>query len=355
MTRVLLLFGGRSSEHQISCLSARSVLEVVDRDRYDVVPVGITREGRWTLTDGPIDDPDGGPLPVVGDEGPTVALVGTREGPRLLQVDEANGFATTGLGPVDAAFPLMHGPWGEDGTVQGLLATVGVPYVGADVTASSIGIDKAAMKATFAARGLPQGGYLAVHRTRWQDDPDGVCDELVSRLPAPWFTKPARQGSSIGIRKVSLVDDLVEAMHEAYTYDDVVVIEQGIERAREIEIGLLGDDDLDVTRPGEVLPSGEFYDFEAKYLGDSDLVIPADIPRSVEDRIDLLARRAYRAIGCRGLARIDFFVSPDGEVLINEINTIPGFTPTSMFPRLWAAEGVDYPQLVARLLAAAAL
>ncbi len=355
MPRVLLLFGGRSSEHEISCLSARSVLAVIDRDRYEVVPVGITRDGRWTLTDGPIDDPAGGPLPVVSEDGPTVALVGTREGPRLLQVDEANGFETTGLGPVDAAFPLLHGPWGEDGTVQGLLASVGVPYVGADVTASSIGIDKAAMKATFAARGLPQGGYLAVHRSRWNADADNVCEELVSRLPAPWFTKPARQGSSIGIRKVALIDDLPEAMHEAYTHDDVVVIEQGIERGREIEVGVLGDEHIEVTCAGEVLPSGEFYDFEAKYLGDSDLVIPADIPASVAERIDVLARRAYRAIGCRGLARIDFFVRPDGEVLINEINTIPGFTPSSMFPRLWAAEGVDYPELVARLLAGARL
>ncbi len=355
MIRVLLLFGGRSSEHEISCLSARSVLEVVDRDRYEVVPVGITKAGRWTLTEGPIDDPAGGPLPVVAEDGPTVALVGTVEGPQLLQVDEAGGFATTPLGTVDAAFPLLHGPWGEDGTVQGLLASVGVPYVGADVTASSIGIDKAAMKATFAARGLPQGGYLAVHRSRWEDDADAVCEELVQRLPAPWFTKPARQGSSIGIHKVTLLDELPEAMDEGYTYDDIIVIEQGIDRAREIEVGVLGDRDIEVTRPGEVLPSGDFYDFEAKYLGDSDLVIPADIPAAVAERVDALARRAYRAIGCRGLARVDFFVRPDGEVLINEINTIPGFTPSSMFPRLWAAEGVEYRELVARLLADARL
>jgi len=227
--------------------------------------------------------------------------------------------------------------------------------VGADVTASSIGIDKAAMKATFAARGLPQGGYLAVHRSRWEQDPEGVADELASTLSAPWFTKPARQGSSIGIRKVALVDELPEAMHEAFTYDDVVVIEQGIDRAREIEVGVLGNEQLEVTRPGEIIPAGEFYDFEAKYLSDSELVIPADVPEQVADRIDTLARRAYRAIACRGLARIDFFLRPDGEVLINEINTIPGFTPSSMFPRLWAAEGVAYPELVGRLLADAAL
>ncbi len=354
MTRVLLLFGGRSSEHEISCLSARSVLGVIDRDRYEVVAVGITRDGRWTLADGPVHL-EGSTLPSVAEDGPTIALVGTRKGPRLLQVDEDDALATIDLGPVDVAFPLLHGPWGEDGTVQGLLATVGVRYVGADVTASSIGIDKAAMKATFGARGLPQGGYLAVHRSRWEQDPDGVSDELASTLSAPWFTKPARQGSSIGIRKVSLVDELPEAMHEAFSYDEVVVIEQGIDRAREIEVGVLGSEHIEVTRPGEIIPSGEFYDFQAKYLSDSELVIPADVPQPVADRVDLLARRAYRAIACRGLARVDFFVRPDGEVLINEINTIPGFTPSSMFPRLWAAEGIDYPELVGRLLADAAL
>jgi D-alanine-D-alanine ligase len=368
VTRVLLLYGGRSSEHQISCLSARSVLEVVDRDRYEVLPIGITRDGRWTLTDGVIEPEPGQRLPQVPDDGPTVALVGTRRGPQLVAVDDRapgdrtedeDGIAGAGphravgtdlVGPVDVAFPLMHGPWGEDGTVQGMLATVGVPYVGAGVTASSIGVDKAAMKASFAARGLPQGGYLAVDRTRWNREPDAVADELADAFPAPWFVKPARQGSSIGITKIRTVDELPGAMQEAYGWDEVAVVEEGLEGARELEVGVLGDETLDVTRPGEIVPSHEFYDFEAKYLDASELVIPAEVDDALGRRIDELSRAAYRAIGCRGMARVDFFAAADGRLVVNEINTIPGFTPSSMFPRLWAAEGVDYPALVARLL-----
>jgi D-alanine-D-alanine ligase len=353
MTRVLLLYGGRSAEHEISCLSARSVLEVIDRDRYEVITVGITRDGRWTLTDGRIVTPPGAALPSVDDDGATVGLVGGRFGPRLVALDDRGDhdhIEASVIGGVDVAFPLMHGPWGEDGTVQGLLATVGVPYVGADVTASSIGIDKAAMKASFAARGLPQGGYLAVHRSRWDRDADGVMAELDAAFPAPWFTKPARQGSSIGISKVKQLADLSPAMAEAYAHDDVVVIEEGIEEARELEVGVLGHATLEVTRPGEIVSSHEFYDFEAKYLDASELLIPADVPEEVARRTDALARDAYRAINCRGLARVDFFATRDGRVVVNEINTIPGFTPSSMFPRLWAAEGLEYPALVDRLL-----
>jgi D-alanine-D-alanine ligase len=353
--RVVLLYGGRSSEHAISCLSARSVLAVIDRDRYEVLPVGITRVGRWTLTDGRIEPAPGERLPEVADDGPTVALVGTRRGPQLVQIDDDGDGGTRALGHVDVAFPLLHGPWGEDGTVQGLLATVGVPYVGADVTASSIGIDKAAMKATFAARGLPQLGYLAVHRARWQAAPEEVAQELAARLPAPWFIKPARQGSSIGISKVRDIAGLPVAMQAAYDHDEVVVIEEGLEGARELEVGVLGHERLEVTQVGEIVPSHEFYDFEAKYLDASELLIPADVPASVAERIDGLAREAFRAIGCRGLARVDFFARRDGEVVINEINTIPGFTPASMFPMLWAAAGLDYPELVDRLLRDAAL
>jgi D-alanine-D-alanine ligase len=353
-TRVLLLYGGRSSEHQISCLSASSVLEVVDRDRYEVVSVGITRDGRWTLTDGVAPPREGEVLPEVDDDGPTVALVASRAGPMLVELDDDGGRVAS-HGRIDVAFPLLHGPWGEDGTIQGLLATVGVPYVGADVTASSIGIDKAAMKASFAAAGLPQGGYVAVHRGRWRGDRDGVLAELEAALPLPWFTKPARQGSSIGISKVKHVDQLDEAMDLALTYDDVVVVEEGLEFARELELGVLGRDDLDVTRPGEIVPSHEFYDFEAKYLDASELHIPADVPTELAGRLDELARTAYRAIGCRGMARVDFFLQRDGRLVINEINTIPGFTPLSMFPQLWAGEGVSYAQLVDRLLSSAEL
>lgn len=368
MTRVVVLYGGRSSEHAISCLSARSVLEVIDRDRYEVLAVGITRNGRWTLTDGVIEPGPGQSLPEVSDEGPTVALVGTRRGPQLVKIGDAvdgNGggkpnvgevtstdaaAGTVTLGTVDVVFPLMHGPWGEDGTVQGLLATVGVPYVGADVTASSIGIDKGAMKASFSAQDLPQGGYRVVHQGRWRKAPEAVMADLQTAFALPWFVKPTRQGSSIGISKVRAPDELAAAMGHAYEFDDQVVIEEGHEHARELEVGVLGDDMLTVTRPGEILPSHEFYDFDAKYLQGSELRVPADVTGTIAAQIDALARRAYRAIGCRGMARVDFFLTRDDRLVVNEINTIPGFTPNSMFPRLWAAEGMDYPALVARLL-----
>ena len=353
MKRVVLLYGGRSSEHEVSCLSARSVLAAIDRRRYEVLPVGITREGRWTATEGMIEPPRGARLPMVDGTGATVALVGTRQGPELVRVDEESG-GTSSLGPVDVAFPVLHGPWGEDGTVQGMLATVGVPYVGADVTASSIGVDKAATKAAFAARGLPQGRYVAVESARWKQAPDEVVTHLAAELPPPpWFTKPSRQGSSIGIRKVLDVSALPAALAEAYRHDRVAVVEEGLESARELEVGVLGDEELTVTRPGEIVTSHEFYDFDAKYLDTSELVIPARVPATVTERAVSLAREAYRAIGCRGMARVDFFLQPGGRLLLNEINTIPGFTPSSMFPRLWASEGMDHRALVDHLLAAA--
>ncbi len=347
MTTVLILYGGRSSEHEVSCLSARSVLAALDRDRWDVVTVGITRDGRWTLTDGRIEAPAGRPLPEVDEAGPTVGLVGTRSGPRVVRVDEEAGTATVVARPA-VAFPVLHGPFGEDGTVQGLLDSVGLPYVGADVTASSIGIDKAAMKAAFGAAGLPQGAYRTVERRAWEADPAAVRADL-DGLPLPWFSKPARQGSSIGIRKVTDPSQVPDALAEAFRYDEVAVVEQGLAAPRELEIGVLGHAPVEVTAPGEIRPSHEFYDFEAKYLDESELVVPADLPAAKIAEAKELAERAYRAIGCRGMARVDLFLSDD-RLLVNEINTIPGFTPNSMFPRLWDAEGLGYSALIDRLL-----
>ncbi len=346
--RVLILYGGRSSEHQISCLSARSVLDVIDRDRYEVVPVGITREGRWVLTDGNIEAAAGQALPEVADAGPTVALVRSRKGPVLVQFEE-DGSATD-LGPIDVAFPVLHGPYGEDGTVQGYLATVGIPYVGADVTASSTGIDKRAMKQAFKARGLPQVPYLPVRRARWDAEPVAMADDIEAALSYPVFTKPARQGSSIGITMAHHREELLAGLEEAFRYDHVVIVEQGLDRPRELEVGALGNDVIEVTPPGEIAPSHEFYDFEAKYLDESELNVPADVDDDVARRIDTIARQAFQAIGCRGMARVDFFLDAAGELWLNEINTIPGFTPNSMFPRLWEAQGVSYPDLVDRLL-----
>ncbi|MGH3666542.1 MAG: D-alanine--D-alanine ligase family protein [Egibacteraceae bacterium] len=355
--RVLLLFGGRSAEHEVSCLSARSVLAALDPQRYEVTTVAITREGRWTLVAGVPDTPPG-MLPSVDDDGDTVALVPTRKGPRLVRFPDGS---LTGspppreVGPVDVCFPVLHGPYGEDGTVQGLLASLGVPYVGADVASSAVGIDKRQMKNVFSARGLPQVPYLTVRRTVWEADRGTVLDDAEAALCYPVFTKPARQGSSIGIRRCLDRADLVAGISEAFTYDRVAIVEEGLAGVREVECGVIGNSQVEVTPPGEVSTTHEFYDFDGKYLDDTlQLRCPAEVPEHVRDTCMAYAREAYLAIGCRGMARVDFFYDePSGQVYVNEINTIPGFTPASMFPYVWQTQGLSYPELVDRLLSLA--
>jgi D-alanine-D-alanine ligase len=349
--RVLVLFGGRSAEHEVSCLSARSVLAALDRERYVVTTVGITRDGRWTLVDGVADTPEG-VLPSVDDDGDTVTLVQTRKGPRLVRFGDT--FDGVEIGPVDVCFPVLHGPYGEDGTVQGLLASFGIPYVGADVASSAVGVDKRQMKNVFTARGLPQVPYEVVRRSAWDAGDAAVIDRLESALQYPLFTKPARQGSSIGIALCRTRAELLEGIREAFTYGRVAIVEQGLEAPREIECGVLGntETDLEVTPPGEIRTQRAFYDFDGKYL-DSSLVLqcPAEVPDEVTRRCMEYAREAYLAIGARGMARVDFFYLEDrDELLVNEINTIPGFTPVSMFPYVWQTQGLSYPQLIDRLL-----
>jgi len=351
VARVLVLYGGRSSEHRVSCLSARSVLGALERSDHEVVPVGITREGRWTLTDGAIDPVIDGRLPEVDGTGPTAALVATSDGPQLVVFDR-DGAVTRRI-PLDVGFPVLHGPGGEDGSVQGMLATVGLRYVGADVAASALGVDKAAMKGRFRLHGLPQVAHLALDATRWEREPDLVREEL-SRIPLPWFVKPARQGSSIGITRVDATAELDAAMAEALRHDDRVVIEEGLTALRELEVGVLEEDGrIEVSCVGEIVPVNRFYDFDAKYLTASQLEVPAGVDPGTVEAIEEVARRAFAAIGGRGMARIDLFLAADGRLLLNEINTIPGFTEASMFPRVWAESGVDFTALVERLLAAA--
>ena len=353
-TRVLVLFGGRSAEHEISCLSARSVLAALDPERYIVTTVGITRDGRWSLVDGVPDTPPG-VLPAVDDEGDTVALVQTRKGPRLVRFHDT--FDGVELGPVDVCFPVLHGPYGEDGTVQGLLASFAIPYVGADVASSAVGVDKRQMKNVFTARGLPQVAYQAVRRAHWEERSAQVVEDLESALGYPMFTKPARQGSSIGIKLCRDRADLLAGIEEAFSYGRVVIVEKGLNAPREIECGVVGnaENDLEVTEPGEIRTQHEFYDFEGKYLDETlQLQCPADVPAEIAEKCRRYAAEAYQSIGARGMARVDFFYLEDtGELLINEINTIPGFTAASMFPYVWQAQGVTYPQLVDRLLALA--
>jgi D-alanine-D-alanine ligase len=352
---VAVVFGGRSSEHAISCVSAGSVLRALDRERYDVVPIGLTTDGRWVLES---DDPDrlritDGRLPEV--DGTGVALVLAADPTRRdLEVHPPGDVPST-LAGVDVVFPVLHGPYGEDGTIQGLLEMAGVPYVGSGVLASAAAMDKGAMKALFAHAGLEQAPYVVITDRDWRRDRAAALDR-VAALGLPVFVKPARAGSSLGITKVKDAAGVEAAVESAREHDPRIVVEASVEGVREIECGVLVDADGEPQASvcAEIVVHGahEFYDFEAKYLDDAaDLVVPADLPVEVAERVRELAVRAFDSLSCEGLARCDFFVAPDGRVLVNEVNTMPGFTSISMFPRVWAESGVDYPTLVDRLVA----
>lgn len=347
--RVLVLFGGRSSEHEVSCLSARGVLWAIDADAYDVISVGITKEGRWTLMPQGVPLTREGTLPTVPDDGAPVTLATTAEGTILLELRDDG---PVDHGRIDVCFPVLHGPYGEDGTIQGYLASVGVPYVGADVAASAIAIDKRQMKHVFAAAGLPQIAHDVVMRHTWDSDPDAEVTRIESVLGYPMFTKPARQGSSIGINRVADRTQLIAGIKEALDYDRVVIVERGLDGVRELECGVIGNDEVRVTPPGETIHTGaQFYDFEAKYLEPVQLQCPADVPADILEACQAHAAAAYRAIGARGMARVDFFYdAAAGELLVNEINTIPGLTPQSMFPPVWQAAGVEFRDLIDTLL-----
>jgi D-alanine-D-alanine ligase len=354
--RVAVVFGGRSSEHAVSCVTAGSVLAAIDRDAYDVVPIGIATDGRWVLESGDperlrIEGPDR--LPSVDPERASVALERVESGADLVVTEPSSPPRT--LGEVDVVFPLLHGPWGEDGTIQGMLEMAGVRYVGAGVLASAVSMDKAYMKVVLSAAGLPVMPSITVRAQSWEADPAHVRKQA-EELGYPLFVKPARGGSSIGIAKVHDVTGLDDAIEGALVHDPKVLVETAAEGAREIECGVLQslDGPPETSVPAEIrIGAGhEFYDFEAKYLPEeaTELDVPADLPDAVASELRALSVRAFEAVGCEGLARVDFFVMPDGTVVVNELNTMPGFTPLSMFPRMWAATGVDYPALVDRLI-----
>jgi D-alanine-D-alanine ligase len=346
--RVAVVFGGRSTEHAISCVSAGSVLAALDPARYEVVPVGITPKGAWVITSG---DPEtlsisGRELPTV-ENGTAVVLPGDPTAGGLVVVEPGEGARV--LHGVDVVFPVLHGPFGEDGTVQGLLEMAGVPYVGSGVLGSAVAMDKEFTKKLLAAEGLPVGPYAVVRLG------GSLAEADRDRLGLPAFVKPARGGSSIGISRVDDWAELPAAMATARAADDKVLVEAAVP-GREIELAVLEGLDgasPDVSVPAEILLTGgrDWYDFEAKYLDDvSALAIPADLPADVTARLRELAALAFTALDCAGLARVDFFVGPGGEITVNEVNTMPGFTPISVFPQAWAASGLDYPALLDRLI-----
>ena len=356
--RVALVFGGRSSEHAVSCATAASVMTALDPTRYEVIPIGIAKDGRWVLAP---NDPEPlrlapGHVPEVDPAGPAV-LVPTSMSARHLIVQEP-GAAPRELSDVDVVFPLLHGPFGEDGTIQGLLDLADVRYVGSGVTASAVMMDKHMMKVVFQAAGLPVGPYVVITDRQWRRDPEAALD-AVGALDYPVFVKPARAGSSMGISKVDSPDGLRAAVEAAREHDPKVVVEQGVV-GREIECGVLDGRGTDTPRTsplGEciVVKGHAFYDFEAKYLADDDIRLesPADVAPDIAQQVAAMALTAFDAAGCEGLARCDFFLTEGGELLINEINTMPGFTPSSMYPRMWAAAGLTYPELIDELIALA--
>jgi D-alanine-D-alanine ligase len=356
--RVAIVFGGRSSEHAVSCATAAGVLRATDRSRYDVVPIGISRDGQWVLA---ADDPSrfeltAGRTPEVEASPAHVVLpLSTRE--TSLTVLES-GQPPRELGQVDVVFPLLHGPFGEDGTLQGFLELSDVRYVGSGVFASAAGMDKHYMKVVFAGHGLPVGPYAVITDRAWRADPAAAMDACAG-LAYPLFVKPARAGSSMGITRVDDPAELRSAIEVAREHDPKVLVEAGI-AGREIECAVLeghGTSGPRTSEVGEVAVHDNhgFYDFEAKYLAeaDVDLTCPADVPEEISKEVRRLAAEAFEALGCEGLARVDCFYTDDGRVLVNEINTMPGFTPHSMYPRMWAASGIDYPDLIDELIALA--
>jgi D-alanine-D-alanine ligase len=360
--RVGIIYGGRSSEHDVSIASAAAVVQNLDKNRYEAIPIRIEKDGRWLLADRlPVSSSaadvieqgksHAGRLSRGGREAHLLAHPGDEQ---ILTIEKGEGAQITGMG-LDLVFPVLHGPYGEDGTVQGLLELANIPYVGAGVLASAVGMDKAVAKLVFAARGLPQAKYSVVLRQQWLAQPQQVEAVVARELGFPVFVKPANLGSSVGISKAKTATELSAAMTLAAQYDRKIVIEAAVPGAREIECAILGNDAPEASVLGEIIPSREFYDYEAKYLDeDSRTVIPADLSPAQTAAIRQMAIDVFRAVDAAGMARVDFLMEGEtGKVYVNEINTIPGFTTISMYAKMWAASGLPYPALLDKLIALA--
>ncbi len=349
--RVGVLFGGRSGEHEVSLQSAQAVMDNLKRAGYDVVPIGITREGRWLVSGDPLAALSSGETR--DERGATMLPEPGHRGLVSLGADRA--IAADGemahVGALDVVFPVLHGTYGEDGTVQGLLDLANVPYVGSGVLGSAVGMDKVVQKILWRGLGLPVVDFVWTTRRRWEARPQAEMDQVEAALPYPCFTKPANLGSSVGVRKVRTRAELREGLDEAARYDGRLLVERGVD-AREVECSVLGNEEPMASVVGEIVPNADFYSYRAKYLDSgARAVIPAPIPPEAADRIRRLAIEAFVAIGASGLARVDFFLERGTDrVYLNEINTMPGFTSISMYPKLWEASGIDFPSLVDRLV-----
>jgi D-alanine-D-alanine ligase len=378
--RIGILFGGRSGEHEVSLLSAASILKAIDKKKYEVVPIGITKEGRWVtasdahalLTGGQAPenprlagDPASTPTATVLKRGEAVIIPPVpAESLQPLQLSASAVAATHPALDLDVIFPVLHGTFGEDGTIQGLFELADIAYVGSGVLGSAVGMDKAAMKKVFAAADLPQTPWLSLLRSEWRTNPRACTKKIETALKYPLFVKPANLGSSVGISKVHDRSELAAAMDEAASFDRRLVIEQGVggtgAKPRELEVAVLGNDSPEASVVGEIVPGAEFYDYEAKYLSDASVpIIPAKLTAAESKQIRRMAIEAFKACDCAGLARVDFLMEPAPKkgknakrprIFLNEINTLPGFTSISMYPKLWEASGLSYKQLIDRLI-----
>src|SRR5690554_109955 len=342
-TKLALIYGGQSGEHEVSVRSAASVMEAIDHTKFQVLPIGITRSGQWI---------PGLPPQTLVDQGDLQVKAGLGATGDYYMVNNPAGVLLGALKEqVDLVFPLLHGPLGEDGSIQGLLELAGIPYIGGGILASAVGMDKALMKKVFRAEGLPVGDYLVYLHREWQDSPEAICQEIEVKLGYPCFVKPANMGSSVGITKAHNREELTMALEKAEVYDRKLVVEAFLD-GREIECSILGNDRPQASLPGEIVSCANFYDYQAKYLlNQSKLVIPAPLPKEKTAEVQALALKTFKAIDCAGMARVDFFILRDGErVVVNEINTIPGFTQISMYAKMWEATGIPYRTLIEKLV-----
>lgn len=340
---ILVVFGGRSSEYKVSLVSAHSVISNIPRDKYDVVLLGITREGRWLYYDGdidliPTDSWQGGrcyPAVLCPDHGAKRLDIYGDEGARSIEID--------------AVFPVLHGKNGEDGTIQGLFQLAGIPFVGCDCLSSAMCMDKEVTNTMLVATGIKHAPWRACRRFVYDRDPDGFRTECETALGYPMFVKPANAGSSVGISKIHSADEFRDCVLAAFAEDGKVVVERAI-TGREVECAVLGDGELFVSVPGEIRACNEFYDYEAKYHSVSELIIPAELPDRIAAEVRRTAEKAFRAMGCRGMTRVDSFITPEGDIIVNELNTIPGFTSISMYSKMLEASGIPYPEIIDRLI-----
>ena len=349
--RVGILFGGKSGEHEVSFCSASSIIEAMDRKKYEIVPIGITKNGCWLSPQESAIALQTGRI-----EGNSrVAWKGDPNNEQLLVITrENNKTKYFHLDKLDVIFPVLHGPFGEDGTVQGLLELVNIPYVGSGVAASAVAMDKEMMKKIFQQHALPQTKWLALKRKRWISEKQKVLDEINNQFSYPIFTKPTNLGSSVGITRVMKSQELENAINIATFYDRKILIEEGVKNALEVECSVLGNDEPEVSLAGEIIPAGEYYDYNSKYIDKGTrLVIPARVPDNITEEVQRIAKKAYLAIDAAGLSRVDFFIQRNNnnyKIYLNEINTMPGFTRSSMYPKLWEKSGIYFSELIDRLI-----